>query len=123
MMRGIRKKTLCDITDFIIWNAIGLLPILYAIITCVIATNNSVVYRSFADSVLEFTSSITIESNTLYWVLHNIFGVSTFGINLNCEPLLKCIAFFGTVKLIHLVLDFILFIPTLITKFMSRLGG
>lgn len=122
-MARIKEKKFYRIFDILLWNFIGLLPIIYALITSKSIVDGTTVIQSFTSGVAEFCSAINIESNAIFKGLMLIFNVDTYGLNIHCVPMLQVLAFWATCKFIHLVLDILLLIPNMCSKFIDRIGG
>ena len=116
-----RKRSFLQVFDFVAWFMIGLLPIIYALFTCVYSSNGIITINSFTSAIDTFFSGFTFttNNNVIYNVLYFFFNCN-YSLYLGFEPFLKCIAFFGTVQIVHFVLDVVLFIPKLCMKFMDK---
>lgn len=107
-----RKRNFLNIFDIVLWQLLGLLPILLALF---MSKHLEVDFNTF---ISQFFSSVDMSSNAFYIVLNGIFGS---GYNLNIlNSFIYCISFYATVQCVHLVIDVLLFIPQFCINIMSK---
>lgn len=116
-----RKRNIVFIADTIFWYLIYFLPvILYGIYMIHGAESGTLIdFRTFVESSLFMSVSTT--DNVIYTALYSLFGSS--GIipmfASNNSYILVVVAYFATMVIIHLAVDFLLFIPRLCHKWLD----
>lgn len=116
-----RKRTFAYVADKIFWLLVALLPLL---IYCV----QMLVYRLPAVSAelptfVSFMQGFGLSTESIcYTVLYDLFGADGILPLFSGEnnAVLLFLAYFCTVEIIHLAVDFIVFIPRLSHKFMDK---
>ena len=114
-----RKKTVNHLADTIFWYLLYFLPVItYLIyIMCIGGTDVNII--NFAD----FFSSIglgIVESNVIVSTLSSIFGSSGVLPLFNTSVPFIIFGWFIGMYIIHLAVDFLLFLPRLCHKYMDK---
>ena len=117
-----RKRTMSAIADHLYWLLVALLPLV-----CYLIQFLSYELTSVTDSLptfLSFMQSFGISTDSvIYSVLDDLFGAS--GIlpmfSAGSNAVLLYLAYFVMVQIIHLAVDFLVFIPRLSHKWMEKL--
>ena len=120
-----RKKTFVMILDRVIWAFIALLPVLAFLLVplgySINGSGTSLTLPLFADVLGQFVIN---DSNFVYTCLDDMFGangvIAFFELN---SPILLYFSYFIIVEIMHLFVDFILFIPKLAHKWLDKLTG
>lgn len=115
-----RKRTINNIADKLFWLVVALLPlVLYALQFFAYELNAITDFQSFYDYMTNFG---IIGDSVVVSALTDIFGVG--GVlpmfSANSAPLLF-LAWFVQVEIVHLAVDFLVFIPRLSHKFMDKI--
>lgn len=114
-----RKRTIVNLVDHIFWLAVALMPLLlYALqFLAYELTSPSDVLPTFYTYMQDYgvsTNAIT------YTVLNDIFGsAGVLPLFQDNSVVLLFLSYFCTVEIVHLAVDFILFIPRLAHKWMG----
>lgn len=116
-----RKKTLTFMADKLFWLLVALLPLIIFALQFLIYELPSV--TSEMPTFLEFMQGFGISSESIcYTVMADLFGADgvlpLFSAGNNA--VLLFLAYFCSVEIIHLAVDFIVFIPRLSHKFMNK---
>lgn len=116
-----RKRTISNIADHVFWLLIALLPLVIYGFTCLSyeLTSASDTLPSLMDFLVDFGIS---DTSITYTVLDDIFGST--GILPLFNPgsvVLLFLSYFTTVEIVHLAVDFLLFIPRLSHKWMEKI--
>ena len=112
-----RKKTLKCLFDNVMWYLIYLLPlILMVIYWC--KTGAITMAGAMTDAGLD-----VINTNPVYTSLYGIFGTGGVFPIFTQPDILIYFSYFVCVYIVHLAVDFLLFIPRLCHKWMSAFGG
>jgi hypothetical protein len=113
-----RKKTLNDLIDNIFWYAIYMLPILCMLL---------VIYQTGAfvslSSALSSVGLGILIDNPILLTISGIFGAGGVLPLFQSTDILVYICYFVSVFILHLLVDFVLFIPRLCHKWMKSLYG
>lgn len=113
-----RKKTFSFVFDKIFWFLVYALPALLLVLGCIHQDVNNTF--TFIDTVL----LDGIDSNFIYTGLVDLFGSSgvlpVFGSN---DLIPRILTYFIAVSLIHLAVDFLLFIPRFAHKYLNKMVG
>lgn len=117
-----RKRTMSAIADHLYWLFVALLPLV-----CYLIQFLSYELTSVTDSLptfLSFMQSFGISTDSvIYSVLDDLFGAS--GIlpmfSAGSNAVLLYLSYFVMVQIIHLAVDFLVFIPRLSHKWMEKL--
>lgn len=114
-----RKKTIANIADKLFWLIVALLPLLlYAMQFLAYELNVVTDFQSFYDYMSNFG---ILGGSVVVTALTDIFGEG--GIlpmfSANSAPLLF-LGWFVQVEIVHLAVDFLVFIPRLCHKFMDK---
>ena len=113
-----RKRTISNLCDNIMWYLIYLIPIFPMLI--LIFKTGSAITLSSAMSSIGFD---VLTTTPVYTALDSIFGsAGTLPIFVSPDVLLY-MSYFVCVFLIHLAVDFLLFIPRICHKWMTKLYG
>lgn len=115
-----RKRTIANLVDSAFWFLVSILPLALYLITCL-----SYKLQSATDSLtafLPFMKSLgLVDSGLIYSSLADIFGSS--GIlplfSADNNAILLFLSYFVSVQIVHLAVDFLLFIPRLAHKYMN----
>lgn len=110
-----KKCSFTDILDDLFWYIVYLLPIIGYLIYAFRNPNN-------ADNMLEyFELNFSLVPNIIESTLQDIFGTSgIFPLFENNGFIISFLAYFVGCVIIHLAVDFLLFIPRLSHKWMSK---
>ena len=117
-----RKRTIANLVDSAFWFLVSILPLALYLITCL-----SYKLQSATDSLtafLPFMKSLgLVDSGLIYSSLSDLFGSS--GIlplfSADNNAILLFLSYFVSVQIVHLAVDFLLFIPRLAHKYMNTL--
>lgn len=115
-----RKRTIANLVDSAFWFLVSILPLALYLITCL-----SYKLQSATDSLtafLPFMKSLgLVDSGLIYSSLSDLFGSS--GIlplfSADNNAILLFLSYFVSVQIVHLAVDFLLFIPRLAHKYMN----
>lgn len=115
-----RKRNMSYLIDKLLWLFVLLLPV-FAYFLMPLGyqlTDSSAALPTFADYISQFGIS---SDNVVYTAIVGMFGSTNGIIHMFDEDssLLLFFTYFVTVELVHLVVDFIVFIPRLAHKWMS----
>lgn len=116
-----RKGTVKFVADKLFWLLVALLPLIIFALQFLIYELPSVTTEM--PSFLEFMQNFGISSDSIcYTVMSDLFGAE--GIlpffSAGNNAVLLFLAYFCSVEIIHLAVDFIVFIPRLSHKFMNK---
>lgn len=117
-----RKRTLSNISDYLFWFIVAILPLCVYLVQCISydLTSASEVLPTF----LQFMQNFGISTDSvIYTALTQIFGsegILPFFTSDN-NTVLLFLSYFVTVEIVHLAVDFLLFIPRLSHKWMESL--
>lgn len=113
-----RKRNFAFVIDSIFWFLVSAMPIvLYGL---------SFLSRNYTPVALDnFFTFIGAEQDTtvVYGVLLDIFGTSGVLPLFDSPEIFTILSYFVNVQIIHLAVDFLLFIPRLAHDFLKRFGG
>ena len=110
-----RKKTLVNIAEHIMWGLIVILPL----IVWVISQNNGT--NTFVGVMSEFGIST---DNVVYSSMSDLFGSSGVLHFFNVDStLLLYFTYFIIVEILHVIIDILLFIPRLSHKWINQFTG
>lgn len=118
-----RKRNIMFIADTIFWYLIYFLPvIMYGIYLIHGSESGALIdFKTFVETQLSL--SVMSPANPIYSVLTALFGsggiIPMFGFDIGNTYILVIVTYFATMVLIHLAIDFILFIPRLCHKWMD----
>ena len=115
-----RKRTISNIVDSAFWFLVSILPLVLYLITCF-----SYKLQSSTESLTAFLPFMKnlglMDSGVIYNSLSDLFGSS--GIlplfSANNNAILLFLSYFVSVQIVHLAVDFLLFIPRLAHKYMN----
>ena len=113
-----RKKTIKCLCDDIFWHLIYLLPLI--LIALVFVQSGSFVNLSTAFATLGLD---VISTNPIYSTLTSIFGSTGVVPLFNSTPILEYLSYFVSVYLLHMAVDFLLFIPRFAMNLLDSLYG
>ena len=115
-----RKKTIKFTADTIFWYVIYFLPVLSYLLFCftepvnVAQTGVITGFNTYITTAFNFT-----ENTFIYSILADIFGSNgVFNLGLD-NALILCLSWFIGTFIIHLAVDFVLFIPRLCHKWLK----
>lgn len=115
-----RKRTIANLVDSAFWFLVSILPLALYLITCF-----SYKLQSATDSLTAFLPFMKnlglMDSGIIYNSLSDLFGSS--GIlplfSADNNAILLFLSYFVSVQIVHLAVDFLLFIPRLAHKYMN----
>ncbi len=115
-----RKRTIANLVDSVFWFLVSILPLLLYLITCL-----SYKLQSSTDSLTAFLPFMKnlglMDSGIIYNSLSDLFGSS--GIlplfSADNNAILLFLSYFVSVQIVHLAVDFLLFIPRIGHKYMN----
>ena len=115
-----RKRTIANLVDSAFWFFVSILPLALYMITCL-----SYKLQSSTDNLtgfLPFMKNLGLmDSGIIYNSLVDLFG--TTGIlplfSADNNAILLFLSYFVSVEIVHLAVDFLLFIPRLAHKYMN----
>lgn len=115
-----RKRTIANIVDSAFWFLVAILPLALYFITCL-----SYKLQSSTDTLTAFLPFMKnlglMDSGIIYNSLSDLFGSS--GIlplfSADNNSILVFLSYFVSVEIVHLAVDFLLFIPRLGHKYMN----
>lgn len=115
-----RKRTIANLVDSFFWLLVAILPIVLYLITCFSykLTNATESVTAF----LPFMKSLgLIDSGLIYKSLYDLFGTGGILPLFSAEnnAILVFLSYFVSVEIVHLAVDFLLFIPRLAHKYMN----
>ena len=113
-----RKKTISCLCDNIFWHLIYLLPLI--LVVGVTFETGTLVSLSTAFQTLGLD---IISTNPIFTTLQSIFGSTGIVPLFNNVALLEYISYFVSAYLIHMCVDFLLFIPRFAMNFLNKLYG
>lgn len=115
-----RKRTIANLVDSFFWLLVAILPIVLYLITCFSykltnATESVVAFLPFMKSIG------LVDSGLIYKSLSDLFGSSGILPLFSAEnnAILVFLSYFVSVEIVHLAVDFLLFIPRLAHKYMN----
>lgn len=111
-----RRKNIEKIADTIFWYAVYGLPIFAYIIY---VSNPSTTDYAFATFLSTFGASIT-QNNVVYVALADVFGANGVMPVFANETILQVLAYFANCVIVHLLVDFVLFIPRIAHKWLQE---
>ena len=115
-----RKRTIANLVDSAFWFLVSILPLALYLITCL-----SYKLQSSTDSLTAFLPFMKnlglMDSGIIYNSLSDLFGSS--GIlplfSADNNAILLFLSYFVSVQIVHLAVDFLLFIPRIGHKYMN----
>ena len=116
-----RKKTLNRFFDYFFWFLLGVVPLILYVVY--VAKNGN-----FDFTIIDMFESIGFglvvdSSNVVYTALSSIFGVGGILPFISSNGLLYFLSYFIIVFILHLFIDFVLFIPRLAMKWLDSFYG
>ena len=108
-----RKRTLSYIAEKLMWLIIVMLPFL--MLVCIWAKNGNTA-TSLADVMQYFGIS---DNNVIYTSLTGLFGTGGVMEFFNTPDFMLYFTYFVIVEIVHLAVDFLVFIPRLAHKFLN----
>ena len=115
-----RKRTIANLVDSFFWLLVAILPIVLYLITCL-----SYKLQSSTDTLtafLPFMKNLGLMDNGLiYNSLSDLFGSGGILPLFSAEnnAILVFLSYFVSVEIVHLAVDFLLFIPRIGHKYMN----
>ena len=115
-----RKRTIANLVDSAFWFLVSILPFALYLITCL-----SYKLQSSTDTLTAFLPFMKnlglMDSGIIYKSLSDLFGstgiLPLFSADNNA--ILLFLSYFVSVQIVHLAVDFLLFIPRLAHKYMN----
>lgn len=114
-----RKKTIINVADNFMWYLIYLLPLVALLI---LLAKNGATDFSIADTFTSLGLDIFV-NNPVLTNLSSIFGENGILPFFVSNDILIYMSYFICVFIIHLFVDFLLFIPRLAHKWMNKFSG
>lgn len=115
-----RKSKILFICDTVFWYIIYFLPVIMYGIYMIHASENSTILTMEEFIFYNLGTAISISYNPIYNVLNSLFGSSgilhVFG---DSSYILVILTYFASMVIIHLCIDFVLFIPRLCHKWLD----
>lgn len=115
-----RKRTIANIVDSAFWLLVAILPLVLYLITCL-----SYKLQSSTDTLTAFLPFMKnlglLDSGIIYNSLSDLFGSGGILPLFSAEnnAVLVFLSYFVSVEIVHLAVDFLLFIPRLGHKYMN----
>lgn len=114
-----RKRTVNHLADTIFWYILYALPVIGYICVMISCPTNGATYNSFEKYITNFGINIA-ENNIIFNALKSILGehgtLPLFADN----TFLTYLTYFINIYIMHLLVDFILFIPRICHKYMEK---
>ena len=70
-----RKRSFLQVFDFVAWFMIGLLPIIYALFTCVYSSNGIITINSFTSAIDTFLVVLLLLLIIMLFIMFYIFSL------------------------------------------------
>ena len=115
-----RKRTIANIVDSAFWLLVAILPVALYCITCI-----SYKLTNATDSVIGFLPFMKslglVDSGLIYKSLSDLFGTAGILPLFSAEnnAILVFLSYFVSVEIVHLAVDFLLFIPRIGHTYMN----
>lgn len=115
-----RKRTIANLVDSAFWFLVAILPLALYLITCL-----SYKLQSSTDTLTAFLPFMKnlglMDSGIIYNSLSDLFGSGGILPLFSAEnnAILVFLSYFVSVEIVHLAVDFLLFIPRLAHKYMN----
>ena len=115
-----RKRTIANIVDSAFWFLVAILPLALYLITCL-----SYKLQSSTDTLTAFLPFMKnlglMDSGIIYNSLSDLFGTAGILPLFSAEnnAILVFLSYFVSVEIVHLAVDFLLFIPRIGHKYMN----
>ena len=115
-----RKRTIANIVDSAFWFLVAILPLTLYLITCL-----SYKLQSSTDTLTAFLPFMKnlglMDSGIIYNTLSDLFGSGGILPLFSAEnnAILVFLSYFVSVEIVHLAVDFLLFIPRIGHKYMN----
>lgn len=116
-----RKRTISYLVDVIFWLVVSLLPVLFFVIQPLAyeLTSSSDTLPSFAQTMATFGIN---DTNYLYVAIMDIFGEQGIMPFFSSDSVVVLyLSYFILIQLLHVFVDFVLFIPRLAHKWLEKL--
>lgn len=113
-----RKKTIKYLCDNIFWYLLYLLPLIIYVIYCF----QNGAFVPLTDCLTACHLDV-LSNNIIFTSLSSIFGVDGIFPLFNNVDILSYLSYFVSVFIIHLAVDFLLFIPRFAMSIMDKFGG
>lgn len=111
-----RKKTINRVADTIFWYLLYFMPVLAYLILIAVQPGSI----TTLDGVFDILGLNVFTTGTIYTSLDGIFGVNGILPLFTQTGLLQFFTYFISVYIAHLFVDFLLFIPRIAHKWMSK---
>ena len=115
-----RKRTIANLVDSAFWFLVAILPLALYLITCL-----SYKLQSSTDTLTAFLPFMKnlglMDSGLIYKSLSDLFGTAGILPLFSAEnnAILVFLSYFVSVEIVHLAVDFLLFIPRIGHKYMN----
>lgn len=110
-----RKRSILNLADTLFWYLIYLLPVLMYLLNCI--NHDVTAFESFMTTTLGF---VFAADNVIYTALVALLGVDGILPLFTSAAPIMMVAWFASMVLLHLMVDFILFIPRLAHKWLGK---
>lgn len=116
-----RQRTIKNIADRLFWLIVALLPVL--IYLCTFISYRFTTVTDTLPTFAEFISNFGVsQTSVVYTSISDLFGLNgILPLFNNNNSILLYMAYFVSVEIVHLAVDFLVFIPRLAHKFMEKL--
>lgn len=115
-----REKKINHILDVVFWQFVYLLPLFAYLFYLMPFNDGSVGVTSFSQFINDIGFGFIAGNNPIYTALESLFGSVDFLEAFNSNGVLLFASYYGNVTLIHLVIDFLLFIPHICMQWMDK---
>lgn len=113
-----RKRNISFLFDNVLWYFLYLLPLIMVVVLSVVL-NRSITLSSVFNHVGLSVATNSVVYTTLVSICGSAGVLPLFG----SLDILMYLTYFVNVFIVHLLVDFVLFIPRLAHKWMSKFGG
>lgn len=110
-----RKRSISHIADTVFWYILYLLPVFMYLINAL--RHDTIDFKSFITSTLGFAFEA---SNPIFMALYDLFSSSGVLPLFSSDGAIYLATWFCSMLLVHLLVDFVLFIPRLCHKWLSK---
>ncbi len=113
-----RKKTVKNVCDYVFWYVLYLLPVVLYIVRAINAETLPTLEQFFVTTFGNVAST-----NVVYVALQDIFGLGGVFPVFESNALFYVFTYYVCVYIIHLAVDFLIFIPKIAHKWLDNIGG
>lgn len=113
-----RKRSMLNLADTLFWYLIYLLPVLMYLINAV--NHDVTTFESFMTTILGF---VFTSDNIIYTALIALLGTDGILPLFTSQAPLLMVTWFASMVLVHLFIDFIVFIPRLCHKWLGKVSS